>query len=117
MSADHTFAVNVECTDVAAIVRPVGDVDLSSSPMLRTSLEQAIAQSKPRTIVDLTGVGYMDSSGVATLVEGLQRTRRADSAFVLCSMSDRVLSIFQISRLDAIFTIADTLEAALGTDT
>jgi anti-sigma B factor antagonist len=99
--------------DGATVVAPEGDIDLSRSPSLRTSLRQAQNGKPPRLIVDLGMVDYMDSSGVATLVEALQIARRNNTRMVLCGLKDRVRSIFEIARLDTVFTIAASRDAAL----
>jgi anti-sigma B factor antagonist len=97
----------------AVVVQPAGDIDLSRSPGLRTTLRDAQARKPARLIVDLAAVDYMDSSGVATLVEALQIARRNSTKMILCGMKDRVRSIFEIARLDTVFTIAPSREAAL----
>jgi anti-sigma B factor antagonist len=92
-----------------------GEVDIVRSPDLQVSLQQAIGDipGKGTVIVDLSGVTYMDSSGVATLVRGLQLSRKKGVGLVLCAMQDRVRSIFEIARLDTVFPIAGTLDEAL----
>lgn len=99
--------------DDAVIVTPNGDVDLSRSPVLRGSLMTAQADNPKRLIVDLTGVDYMDSSGVATLVEAMQNARKNRTTMYLCGMKQRVRSIFEIARLDSVFEIVPTIEHAL----
>jgi anti-sigma B factor antagonist len=105
--------VKAEIKDGAVVVAPEGDIDLSRSPTLRTTLRDAQAKKPQRLVVDLSAVDYMDSSGVATLVEALQIARRNQTRMVLCGMKDRVRSIFEIARLDTVFTITDSRDAAL----
>lgn len=112
--ADEGIRVQSEMKDGAVIVAPEGDVDLSRSPVLRTSLKQALTAKPSRLVIDLGLVDYMDSSGVATLVEALQIARKSGTKMVLCGMKDRVRSIFEIARLDTVFTIAATREAAMA---
>jgi anti-sigma B factor antagonist len=89
-----------------------GEIDLSRSPELRTGLLQ-VAKDKPRRlVVDLSNVPYMDSSGVATLVEALQQQRKNQGKMVLCGLQPKVRSIFEIARLDMVFSIATDVEAA-----
>lgn len=99
------------------VIRPEGDIDLASSPELRTRLRELLADASGRIVVDLEAVPYMDSSGVATLVELLQSCRRDQLDLVLCRLSERVLSVFQIARLDGVFTISASLEGATGSST
>lgn len=111
--ADDVLQIRSETREGGEIVAPEGDVDLSRSPTLRQALREAQARKPKRLIVDLSGVDYMDSSGVATLVEALQIARRTDTRIVLCGMRDRVRSIFEIARLDSVFAIAPNIDAAL----
>ena len=105
MASPNELEVIWESRDGATILRPDGDIDLSHSPTLRNDIRKAI---------DLAGVSYMDSSGVATLVEAMQLSRKANSKLVLCALTDRVHSIFEIARLDQFFTICTTLDEALS---
>lgn len=109
--ADHV-AMQVEHADGGVIVRPEGDIDLSRSPSFRRQLS-AVQETRPsRLIVDLDGVPYMDSSGVATLVEAMQIARKQGARLILCGLRERVRSIFEIARLDTVFTIVDRVESA-----
>lgn len=89
-----------------------GDVDFTRTPELRTALIQLLEDEQPRLVVDLAGVGYMDSSGVATLVEALQIQRKREHKMVLCNLQDKVRSIFEIARLNMVFTIVNDVETA-----
>jgi anti-sigma B factor antagonist len=112
--ADETgIKVNSQVRDGATIIGPEGDVDLSRSPVLRSSLRQAQNSKPKRLVIDLSQVDYMDSSGVATLVEALQIARKNSTRMVLCGMKDRVRSIFEIARLDTVFTITPSVDEAL----
>lgn len=82
-----------------------GEVDLGSAPQLRDAILKAVKTAKAQVAVDLAGVGYMDSSGVATLVEGLKACREPGKAFVLLAPSQPVMKVLQLSRLDSVFTI------------
>lgn len=95
-----------------AIVRPIGDVDMSGSPELRAAIRQAQQGSPRRLVVDLAHVAYMDSSGVATLVEAMRHAQGAGSELILAAMADRVRAIFEIARLDTYFKIVPSVEDA-----
>ena len=82
-----------------------GDVDLYSSPALRRTILDAANHESKEIRVILAAVGYMDSSGVATLVEGLRAASDSGKAFMLQSPSQPVMKVLQLSRLDAIFSI------------
>ena len=70
----------------ATIVDVVGDIDLENSPRLRKTLLEALRQA-PRVIVNLQQVGYIDSSGIASLVEGLKESQTRKTRFILLGLS------------------------------
>lgn len=95
------------------VASPVGEIDLARSPSLRNHLAEILAGKPARLIIDLAQVPYMDSSGVATLVEALQQSRAKSCTLVLASMQDRVRSVFEIARLDTVFTIVTDTSTAM----
>lgn len=107
--------VRTETKPSGVVVSPSGDVDLSSSRELQGHLRKAMESKPQRLVVNLSKVPYMDSSGVATLVEAMQIARKQSTRLVLCQMQDKVRSIFEIARLDRVFTIvaseADAVQA------
>ncbi len=88
-------------------VRVHGEIDYSRAPELRQALLEQLEAAPARLIVDLSDVPYMDSSGVATLVEALQVQRAKGHELVLCSLQPKVKGIFEIARLDSVFQIVD----------
>lgn len=110
---DQSIAVRTDLAEGVTVVRPMGDVDMSRSPELRTALRSAQESSPRKLVVDLDEVGYMDSSGLATLVEAMRKAKSASTSMVLCSMNDKVRAIFEIARLNQFFTIVDDLDSAL----
>src|SRR5262245_3546226 len=97
----------------AIVLSPQGEIDLARSPELRLRLKQEVDAAPKRLVVDLAGVSYMDSSGVATLVEAFTRARAAKCKLVLAGLQPKVRSIFTISRLDTVFAIVATVDDAL----
>ena len=91
-----------------------GDVDMHSSPALREELLKVVNRGAQVIVINLQDVEFMDSSGLATLVEALQSTRRKKTTLKLVSLCHRVRSIFEIARLDAIFEIFDSEAEALA---
>lgn len=93
--------------DGNVLIAAKGEVDLGSAPKLRDAILKAVKKSKDQVAVDLSGVGYMDSSGVATLVEGLKACREPGKSFALVAPSGPVMKVLQLSRLDSVFTIKE----------
>ncbi len=91
-----------------------GTVDIYSSPELRGQLKSALEKKAGRIVVDLKGVTFVDSSGLATLIEALQRTHGYGGKLLLCSLSSTVLGVFQLANLDNIFQIRANREEALS---
>lgn len=90
------------------VIRAAGEVDLYSSPGLRDAILKALRAAKSGVGVDLGGVQYMDSSGVATLVEGLKAGGQQQKAFTLLSPSPAVMRVLELSRLQTVFTIRES---------
>lgn len=111
---EGSFVVKSEQRGTTTIVLPSGEIDLNASPVLRQELKRVGTARPQRLIVNLAGVPYMDSSGVATLVEAMQQARKNSSKLVLCGMQDKVRSIFEIARLDTVFTIVADVDTAMN---
>jgi len=94
------------------MVRVHGDINFTRAADLRVALMTALVSNPDRLVIDLAEVPYMDSSGVATLVEALQVQHGAGRKLVLCNLQSKVQGIFEIARLDMVFTIAANAEAA-----
>ena len=92
--------------DVATILAE-GEVDLYSSPNLRDAILGAIKAGASSVRVNLSSVQYMDSSGVATLVEGLKASQAKKAQFSLVALSEPVNKVLQLSRLDSVFDIQE----------
>lgn len=96
------------------VVTLTGDVDLHRSPELQQELVRVVERRPRRIVLDLAGVQYMDSSGVASLVKLLSSVRRQNIELKLCGLASRVRSIFEITRLDTVFDICPTLTEAMA---
>jgi anti-sigma B factor antagonist len=112
MSNDNPIEQTEPLAD-GALMKLRGEIDLSQSPEVRVGLLE-LAKAKPaRLVVDLTDVSYMDSSGVATLVEALQQQRKHNGQMILCGLQPKVRSIFEIARLNLVFTIVEDRAQAI----
>lgn len=87
-----------------------GEVDLSTTPEVR-QLILAQLGAKHDLAVDLSGVTYIDSSGVASLVEGYQKAKGDGLRFGLVKVSDSAMKVLQLARLDQVFSIFPDAEA------
>ncbi len=101
--------VSIEKQANLVVICPAGEVDLYSSPQLRSAILSGLGEAEGGVAVDLSQVAYMDSSGVATLVEGLQGANKAQKTFVLVRPASAVLKVLQLARLDSVFTIRENV--------
>jgi anti-sigma B factor antagonist len=92
-----------------------GDIDFANSPEVRRSVLREIRENRtPRVVLNLSQVRYIDSSGVASLVEGLKASRDLGSRFVLFGLSNSAREVLQLSRLSNVFEIYENEEQALA---
>jgi len=93
-------------------IRLSGEIDLQHSPKLRQLLQGKVSLKAPVILLDFTEVKYIDSSGLATLVEYYKSARSYSGRLAVAGLSNRVRSIFDLVRLGEIFGVFATLAEA-----
>ena len=107
--------VTTRKSGTATLVDVVGDIDLYNSPDIRKVLMDALRGKKaPRVVVNLKAVRYIDSSGVASLVEALKVSRELGSRLQLTGLSPAAREVLELSRLIRVFEVYDSEEQALA---
>jgi anti-sigma B factor antagonist len=106
--------VQVRNLDEITIIDSTGDVDLYSSPALREALLAQIVPHGPSVLINMSGVTYIDSSGIATLVEGLQLSRQTKTRFGLFGLRPNARSVLELARLNKVFTIFENEAEAVA---
>ena len=91
-----------------------GEIDLHVSPRVAAALGAMIDQKPERLVVDLSAVSYIDSSGLAVLIEGMQNVEAYGGKFILAGLQEKVRPIFEMARLDQVFIIFPHVDAALA---
>src|SRR5512137_2370505 len=100
--------ISVRHLDKITIFDVSGDIDLATSPELRKALLRELRELRiPRVVLNLKAVRYIDSSGVASLVEGLKASRDMGARFVLFGLNTTVREVLQLSKLLKIFETYD----------
>jgi anti-sigma B factor antagonist len=89
-----------------------GEVDVHSAPALRDCLIELLESGSSRVIVDLTEVGFLDSTGLGALVAARTKAGETGASLLLVCPSERILKLFAITGLDGVFDIHATVEAA-----
>ena len=106
--------LKLDKTEGSVTITVSGDIDMSSSTQMRDALTPLFQNSNEVIVVDLSGVSYIDSSGIATLVEGLQWSHSSNNTFRLAALTPGVKDVFEIARLLTVFEVFDSKEQALA---
>jgi anti-sigma B factor antagonist len=91
-----------------------GEIDLQHSPEVRVVLQKKIKSRCPALVIDFSAVTYIDSSGLATIVEYFRDSRDFSGKFALVGMNQRVRTIFDLVRLGEFMSVFQTLEDAVA---
>ncbi|MCS7056282.1 MAG: STAS domain-containing protein [Thermoflexales bacterium] len=95
-----------------AVVGLSGRFDAHEVPQVRQALMQATNRTKGHVVIDLGGVNFIDSSGLACLVQGMKYCREHGADQILCNLQQPVRIIFELTRLDRAFKIMVSVEEA-----
>ncbi len=112
------MTIEVESINNGVIIRIGGEIDLSVSPEIKEKiLEQIELHKKEHSFniaksvyADLSGVSYIDSSGIASLIQSHQQAAKSGTNFYLFKSSEAVLKVIKLARLDSIFKLVDTIQ-------
>ena len=106
-----------EKVSVGFLLKLKGDVDMNTSSDVRKSLAEVFkegSQGMKMLLIDLSQVRYMDSSGIATLVECMQNCLKTGARLRLCELSPSIKDVFELARLASVFEIFPTAIDALA---
>lgn len=99
----------------ATILDVTGNIDMSNSPEVRKVLLRELHdKAVSRVLLNLSAVNYIDSSGVASLVEGLKASRDSGARFILFGLSESAREVLKISRLLKLFEVYDDEAQAIA---
>ena len=114
MSQERILSISVRVLDpVNTVVDLEGAIDLHNSHGLRTTLFERL-RATSRLALNMNGIRYIDSSGIATLVEVFKEARHLEKDFVLFGLGPAVHDVLKLTNLLGVFRVADTQEHALG---
>ena len=98
----------------AKVLALEGEIDFHLSPEVAATLREIVANKPKRVVIDLAKVTYLDSSGLAALVRGMQDTQEYGGEFSLAAMQENLRPFFEIACLDQIFQIFPDVSCALA---
>ena len=110
---EQDIEIEVRNRDGATIVTARGEVDVATAPALRDGLEEALDRDIGSVVVDLTGVTFIDSTGLGVLIGARRRCVEAGRELRVVVAEPRILKVFEITGLTELFTIHPALEPAL----
>ena len=96
------------------VLRVVGEIHATTAPEFSERLNAAIAQGRTAVVLDLTGMAFIDSTGLSVLLNGLRRVTRVGGAMVIACANPTVLRLFEITRLDSTFEIVPDCDEAIA---
>jgi anti-sigma B factor antagonist len=102
--------------DTIAIVRGEGRLNMVSAPALRQVITGLVDEGRSKIVVDLSGVDFMDSSGLGSLIGCLKTTRQAGGDLRIAAPTKQVVMVLQLSNLDRVLKAYDTPEEAFRDD-
>ncbi len=105
--------ISVRDVGTAKVVEVEGDVDLGTSPIFRRTLFETLPKAAT-VALNLQAIRYIDSSGIATLIEVLKDSQRLKMEFVLFGLSPAVQEVFRLTHVIKIFKVFQTEQQALG---
>jgi len=93
-----------------------GEIDVYTAPKLREQIVSLVDEGQYHLVVDMSGVEFLDSTGLGVLVGGLKRVRAHDGSLSLVCDEERILKIFRITGLTKVFPIHATVDEAVAAD-
>lgn len=108
------FSITTATRDGYSVVAVVGELDVYTAPALEESLGGLIDDGVSAFAVDLTGVSFLDSTGLGLIIKALKWTREIDGTLKVVADSEKVLKVFRMTGLDSVITITSSVDEAVA---
>ena len=113
VDGDELFGLSVEPRDAYCVLRLTGELDVSTTARLRAALNRELVdEGRVHLVVDLTGLTFLDSSGLGTLVRAQRQARGLRGSFAVVCGEGPVLRVMTLTGLTHVLRVHDTLDAA-----
>jgi anti-sigma B factor antagonist len=109
------MAIKTESKKGLTVCHVEGEIDINTAPDIKKSFEKILTKKDPKVIINFSKVTYVDSSGLATLVEILKNMRAYGGRLRLTNLSPKIKSLFEITKLEKLFEIMAEEEEAIST--
>ena len=104
--------ISIEISGPTALVDVAGDIEAGNASQLRYQVDTVLVDGVRNVVMDIAQVSFMDSSGIATLVQVFKKVREGQGSFHLCNVAPQVLRVFELTQLDRVFSIFPHREEA-----
>ena len=101
------FAIDTQIDGSTVTVRVSGELDAATAPEVDEAIRQASSDSTSLVVVDFSGLGFIDSSGLSVLVSAHKRLTKAGATLQVRAASPSVARVFAIAGLDKVLTITE----------
>ena len=108
------FELAEESSDGAHIIRVRGEIHVSTAPEFTQRLSAALDSGKTAVVLDMSGVEFIDSTGLSVLLNGLRLVTQMNGRMAIVCTNPTVLRLFQITSLDDTFDIFDDRAKAVA---
>ena len=95
------------------VISVSGEIHVTTAPEFSSKLNDAITAGTRGVVIDMTGVEFIDSTGLSVLLNGLRRITRVRGAMVIACANPTVLRLFEITKLDSTFEILPSCDEAI----
>ena len=106
--------IEVSQTGGVTLVVPKGDLDMGTADQMKRMLTDLIEKGQSKLVMDLTGVAYVDSSGLGAMVAAMKQARAAGGNLKLCGLQEDVRSIFEMTRLIKVMAVHSDRQEAVA---
>ncbi|TMD33986.1 MAG: STAS domain-containing protein [Chloroflexi bacterium] len=96
------------------VLAPTGRLDVAGAPALKDAVSEAMKNGKPRLVIDMEGVSFVDSSGLGSVVAALKQLRSSQGDLRLAAPNQQVRVVLELTTLDRVFPYYATVEEALS---
>jgi anti-anti-sigma factor len=96
------------------VLAPTGRLDVAGAPALKDAVSEAMKNGKPRLVIDMEGVSFVDSSGLGSVVAALKQVRTSQGDLRLAAPNQQVRVVLELTTLDRVFPYYATVEEALS---
>jgi anti-sigma B factor antagonist len=98
----------------ASVLTLRGEIDVYTAPRLRQAIIDLVDGGATNIVVDMEKIDFLDSTGLGVLVGGLKRVKAKDGSLSIVTTQDKILKIFDITGLNKVFAIHDSVESAVA---